>query len=196
MQGTVGWVRNEVSHLCFISGQKLLRGNQGHFNHHSECSHAVQWETRQTKAPLRAPNRFLFLADNLSKTTSLSFLSSICHGGSDNLPFRCFHSFPYLYPLFRKQHILPRPHCTICFLIFSAMLVSQKTGLRRLYHLVLLLFCSELGSASGRHWQGIGGKEVGWFSCTHTAPSLPHCCSGVASSPQATRPLFLFYFFF
>lgn len=152
------------------------------------------------EAPLRAPNQFLFLADNLGKTTSLSFLSSICHGGSDNFPFRCFHLFPYLYPLFRKQHhILPRTHCTICFLIFCALLVSQKTSLCRLYHLVLLLFCSELGSASGRHWQGTGGKEgkeVGWFFCMHTAPSLPHYCSGVASSPQATTPLSLFYFFF
>lgn len=56
-------------------------------------------------------------------------------------------------------------------------------------HLALLLFCFQLSSANGSHWQEIGRKEekeAGLLPCTHTAPSLPYCFSTVAAFLSAT----------
>lgn len=148
------------------------------------------------EAPLRAPNRFLFLADDLGKIISLSFLSSICHGDSDNFPSRGFHSFHAYTPYSENNNTFcPGPIAPSVFWSSLPCLCPRKPGLCRLYHLVLLLFCSELGSAGGRHWQGIGGKEERLGdSLAHTL--LPPCPAVVLESPQATTPLSLFYVFF
>ena len=151
------------------------------------------------EAPLRAPNRFLFLADDLGKIISLSFLSSICHGDSDNFPFRGFHSFHTYTPYSENNNTFcPGPIAPSVFWSSLPCLCPRNPGLCRLYHLVLLLFCSELGSASGRHWQGIGGKEgKGWVILLHTHCSLPDpLLFWSPLRPQHLCPSSTFFFFF
>lgn len=120
-------------------------------------------------------------------TTSLSFISFTCHGGNETFPLGCFRSFPYFYHLCKKQqHILPQPTPPSVSCLSLPCFCPQKTGLYWLHPSpgsVIILF--PIGFSQ---WQEIGRKEkeAGLFPCTHTAPSLPYCCSRVAAFLSAT----------
>ena len=152
------------------------------------------------EAPLRAPNRFLFLADDLGKIISLSFLSSICHVMETVITFHSEVSIPFiLIPLIQKTttHFALAPlHHLFSDLLCLACVPEIPASVDCI---TWFCYCFALNwvrpvEGTGKALEGKKGK-VGWFSCTHTAPSLTRCCSGVPSGHNTFVPLLRFFFF-